>query len=80
MIQETRVFGGKEDKVFWSDKPLQQGHPEFKTKWYHIHWYNIPFMQLIVHKYKGLEDVMHVENLKCRCGKVKSNHSLNNIL
>ena len=27
----TRVFGGKEDKAFWSDKPIQPGHPKFKT-------------------------------------------------
>jgi hypothetical protein len=28
--QETRVFGTKEDKSFWSDKPTQKRHPEYK--------------------------------------------------
>ena len=26
--QETRVFGTKDDKTFWSDKPIQDGHPD----------------------------------------------------
>ncbi len=29
---ELRVFGTKEDKAFWSDKPIQSGHPEYKPK------------------------------------------------
>ena len=27
----TRKFGGKNDEKFWSDKPIQPGHPKFKT-------------------------------------------------
>ncbi len=27
---ENRVFGGKGDLRFWSDKPIQKGHPNFK--------------------------------------------------
>ncbi len=26
--QETRVFGTRNDKTFWSDKPIQDGHPD----------------------------------------------------
>ena len=26
----TRKFGGKNDEKFWSDKPIQPGHPKFK--------------------------------------------------
>ncbi len=29
---ETRVFGGKDDKKFWSGKPIQKGHPDFKEE------------------------------------------------
>jgi len=25
-----RKFGGKEDKTFWTDKPIQEGHPDYK--------------------------------------------------
>ena len=27
----TRVFGNKDDNSFWSDKPIQLGHPKYKT-------------------------------------------------
>ena len=68
---ETRNFGSKDDKQFWSDKPIQKGHPAYegKTKWYHIHWYNIPFSY--VHKSVDgqISETMHVTGYKCRCGK-----------
>jgi len=25
---KPRVFGTKDDKIFWSDKPIQEGHPK----------------------------------------------------
>lgn len=25
---KLRTFGGKDDKVFWADKPIQKGHPK----------------------------------------------------
>jgi hypothetical protein len=28
--QEARVFGGKDNKIFWIDKPVQKGHPDYK--------------------------------------------------
>lgn len=28
-MSETRVFGTKEDINFWSDKPIQPGHPKY---------------------------------------------------
>jgi len=28
--EKTRTFGQKEDFKFWSDKPIQEGHPKFK--------------------------------------------------
>jgi len=27
---KTRVFGGKDDVSFWSDKPMQPGHPDYE--------------------------------------------------
>ena len=27
-----RIFGTKDDKQFWCDKPLQEGHPNYKQK------------------------------------------------
>lgn len=30
-MSKTRVFGGKDDKQFWSDKPIREGHPKFKA-------------------------------------------------
>lgn len=28
--QETRVFGTKDDKSFWGDKPIRKGHPDYR--------------------------------------------------
>lgn len=28
--EKTRVFGQKNDIIFWSDKPIQVGHPKYK--------------------------------------------------
>lgn len=28
--EPARVFGGKDDAKFWCDKPIQEGHPDFK--------------------------------------------------
>ena len=70
--QTTRVFGGKEDNNFWSDKPLQYGHPNFKTKWYHVHWYNIPFNPIHFSPDRTISEEMNVIGFfKCRCGKIK---------
>jgi len=71
MGKETRVFGGKDDHKFWSDKPIVRGHPKFKEKWYHIHWFNIPYD--IIHKSKDgkIREIMGT-NYKCRCGKIKN--------
>jgi len=32
----TRVFGTVEDKQFWSDKPIQKGHPKNKVNCYGV--------------------------------------------
>ena len=79
----TRHFGGKDDKQFWCDKPLQKGHPNFIinlkiskfVRWckkhLHIHLYNKPYVPL--HKSAdGLcSERMNVVSYKCRCGKCK---------
>lgn len=70
---ELRTFGTSEDKSFWSDKPIQKGHPKFKekgkTKWFHVHLYNIPYKP--VHKSQDgtISETMNVTLYKCRCGK-----------
>ena len=67
----TRIFGTKDDKSFWSAKPTQEGHTNYKpkTKWYHTHWYNIPYCT--VHKSVDgtISETMNVTLYKCRCGK-----------
>ncbi len=30
---KLRVFGGKDDKSFWADKPMSPANPNFKTNW-----------------------------------------------
>lgn len=73
MENKTRVFGGKDDSQFWSDKPIQKGHPKYKEKikWYHIHWYNIPFNPVHKSQDGSFKEVMKVTLYKCRCGKCK---------
>ena len=68
---ETRVFGGKDDDRFWSDKPIQKGHPKYveKTKWYHIHLYNIPYHPVHKSVDRSISETMNVTLYKCRCGK-----------
>lgn len=71
MGSKLRIFGGKEDTKFWSDKPLQKNHPK-KLKWYHIHWYNMPYNP--IHKSANglISETMHnIKLYKCRCGKCK---------
>lgn len=69
---ETRVFGGVDDKKFWSDKPIQKGHPKHKEPWWHIHWYNIKFSPVHKSPCGEFSDTMHsVVLYKCRCGKRK---------
>ena len=67
----TRVFGGKDDDRFWSDKPIQKGHPKYKekTKWYHIHWYNISYNPIHNSVDGSVSETMNVILCKCRCGK-----------
>ena len=68
---ETRTFGGKNDDKFWSDKPIQKGHPKYKekTNWYHIHWYNIPYQPIHKSVDGSISETMKVTLYKCRCGK-----------
>lgn len=66
-----RTFGGKNDKQFWADKPIQKGHPNY-VNWWHIHWYNIPYHP----KHKSadgsiVEVMVNIQLYKCRCGKCK---------
>ncbi len=73
-MEQTRKFGGKDDVVFWSDKPIQEGHPKYKkpTKWYHIHWYNIPYKPNHLSPCGEFKDtIFSVTLYKCRCGKTK---------
>jgi len=69
---KLRIFGGKDDVSFWSDKPMRRGNPNFKEKWYHIHWYNILYHP----KHKStdgsiVEEMTNINLYKCRCGKCK---------
>ena len=70
---ETRVFGTNDDNKFWSDKPIQKGHPKFnKSKWWHIHWYNRPCNPIHISPNGIYKDTMNSVTLwKCRCGKVR---------
>lgn len=73
MENKTRVFGRKDDEKFWSDKPIQKGHPKFKEKqkWYHVHIYNIPCNPTHISPCGEFRDTMKSVKLhKCRCGKV----------
>lgn len=69
MESKTRVFGGKDDERFWSDKPIQKGHPKYKEKWYHIHWYNVPYQPTHKSVDGMISEKMNVTLYKCRCGK-----------
>ncbi len=68
---ETRTFGTKDDKQFWSDKPVQKGHPNYKEKikWYHIHWYSIPYQPIHKSVCGTINETMNVTLYRCRCGK-----------
>ena len=81
MENKTRIFGGKDDTKFWCDKPIQEGHPNFKnkTKWYHFHYYNIPYNPIHKSTDKFIIETMNSIILyKCRCGKTK-NYKLKNL-
>ena len=71
MEKQTRVFGDSDDSTFWSDKPLQKNHPKNKVKWYHLHWYNIPFNPIHKSADGSIVEVMPITRYKCRCGKVR---------
>jgi hypothetical protein len=52
--QEARVFGGKDDKTFWIDKPVQKGHPDYKETieeaaedFYEENAHDITFLKLV---------------------------------
>ena len=78
MEKQTRIFGGKDDTTFWSDKPMQKGHPKFKkkTKWCHIHWYNIPFNPVHKSPDGSIVEVMPITGYKCRCGKIRGQKNI----
>jgi len=71
MKTNTRNFGGVNDASFWSDKPIIKGHPKYKekTKWYHIHWYNISYQPTHKSVCGMISERMNVTLYKCRCGK-----------
>jgi len=71
MESKTRVFGGKDDTAFWSDKPISKNHPK-RVKWYHIHWYNIPYHTVYKMPDGSFIEVMkNIQFYKCRCGRLK---------
>lgn len=74
MESKLRIFGGKDDDRFWSDKPISKNHPLYqkKVKWYHVHWYTIPYNPRHKSPDGLFEEVMkNVQLYKCRCGRLK---------